>query len=199
MHSAYFDDYQRWTDETVTGNLRTIVGTPSELGYLCLGLVSEAREYFDAMYASDRMKEAGDIFWYSARICNHFNIEFSEIIKWAKVNYVSGKASVATAPLHLPAVFRASGLICDMSKKLIRDGRDVDHIVETKSAIMLNLSLIMTSILTDLTRMDEVVLEQEDEDPDYFAKLCMALVEGNKMKLNSRKERGVLGGSGDAR
>lgn len=197
--SSYFNEYQQWTDTTVTGNLLSLVGSPTELSYLVLGLTSEAKEYFSAMYPSDRMKEAGDIFWYSARLCNHFNLKFDEVVRNAKAVYVTGPDAKEHSPLHMPAVFQAVGNISDMVKKIIRDGRKFESQSEERLFILLQLSRILGAIMTDLTCMDDVFCEQSVPDPDYFKKLGMALVEGNKMKLTSRLDRKTLGGSGDER
>lgn len=198
MERDYFDAYQAWTEETVVEKMQSLIGSPTELSYLTLGLVSEVREYFDELYLSDRMKEGGDILWYIARLCNHFNLRFHDVLRTAQLNYVGGNAAPIMHNVHLPVVFQCCGLISDITKKIIRDGEPAD-VALTNAAMLTNFSRIVSAITTDLTARDEAISEDMYADPDYFRKLCMALCEGNKMKLLSRKSRNVLGGSGNDR
>ncbi len=55
--------------------------TTTELMYLFCGLLGEEQEWYDSVYD---IKEAGDVLWYVASICNFFNVSFADYMILAK-------------------------------------------------------------------------------------------------------------------
>jgi NTP pyrophosphatase (non-canonical NTP hydrolase) len=79
-------------------------GTLTELLYLFCGLLGEEQEWYESNYD---IKEAGDVFWYTAQICSFFGISFANFM-------------IYTKPEQFP-----KPNVHEAMKKYIRDGKPV--------------------------------------------------------------------------
>jgi NTP pyrophosphatase (non-canonical NTP hydrolase) len=92
----------------------------------------------------------------------------------------SGKGTLPALTYCALGLVGEAGEVADKAKKLIRDG----DTAERRTAVLQELS----DVCWYIARLaDEMGMDLE------------ALMDYNKQKLESRKERGVLGGSGDNR
>lgn len=152
--------------------------------YTLLGLIGELSEMEMATHKTmvcDReeankakavlVKEIGDVFWYLSQFTMEMGIPFSNID--SKIEWKIGSFK----PTY------SCGAICELIKKTIRD--NFGNITpQTKEKVLFELRHIY-SYLIWFCRIHEV-------DPNH-------VMEENIKKLTSRKDRGVLGGSGDER
>ena len=152
--------------------------------YTILGLIGELTELKECANSStddfelsekDKVKivkELGDCFWYLSQLTMELGIPFSQIESDKECWKIGNYGP------HYNC-----GLICEMVKKSIRDNcGNVTPIVKDK--ILKELRIIYSHLLW-FCRIYEI-------DPNV-------VMEENIKKLFSRKERGVLGGSGNDR
>ena len=151
--------------------------------YTVLGLVGELTELKEcANNATDDfelteenrervIKELGDCFWYLSQFTMELGIPFSQI-----------DSTESWKPGHY-GPHHSCGIICELVKKVIRDncGNITPNI---KEKILKELRIIYSHLVW--------FCDIYDIDPNHVMKK-------NIEKLFSRKERGVLGGSGNDR
>lgn len=152
--------------------------------YTLLGLIGELTELketanevsddfvTDAKGKEKIVKELGDCFWYLSQFTMELGIPFSQI------ENINQSWKVGSYGPHYNC-----GLICEMIKKSIRDnGGNITSI--TKDKVLKELRIIYSHLLW-FCQIYEI-------DTEY-------VMEENIKKLFSRKDRGVLGGSGNDR
>lgn len=150
--------------------------------YTLLGLIGELTELKEAAnnLTSDfdiddkgktiLIKEVGDCFWYLSQFTMELGIPFSQID--------GGKWDAGTYGPHYNC-----GIICELVKKSIRDnGGNITS--QIKEKILLNLRTIYSNLIW--------FCNIYSIDPFF-------VMEENIKKLFSRRDRGVLGGSGNDR
>ena len=144
--------------------------------YPTLGLVNEIGEiqekYDDPekYKVEDTLQEMGDVLWYIAALCTDLGITMS---------FLENKEEF----YELDSMFFEASMIAGIVKKWLRDSNRTFS-VEKIFEIQTHLSKIYTALQT------------------YCLDIQFSIEEVFKMnieKLNSRKERGVLTGSGDHR
>ncbi len=186
------NEYQIWTRSTA------IYPKEIEKTYLVLGLMSEAVEVlqlmsFDVIQGdtgrwlpsskNDLEKEAGDLCWYLARICDSFDITFDKPVAFA-IDYLERTAVKSRNPkADVDCIVQYSGELCGITKKVLRDSQG-----EWQAEAIAKVLPLMHLILMNLCR----VLHTYNSNLETVLQL-------NHAKLMDRKERGVLSGSGDNR
>lgn len=143
--------------------------------YLTLGLCGEIAELME-MEEDDIdptpekiLAENGDVLWYVASLADEYGIELDE-------SYVSALDSTLG---ESAGMMMHAGLIANKVKKLIRDGTPID-----REFLDLHLTQIIAQVQDCVQRYDATL--------EWVA-------EENIKKLESRKLRGVIAGSGDKR
>ena len=89
-----FETYKEWTRETAVYPVgkTTVNGTEIDLEeqYLVMGLANEVGEFLgkckkqmrgDGVTMDDKVGELGDIFWYLARLVDHYDLTHQEILQ----------------------------------------------------------------------------------------------------------------------
>jgi NTP pyrophosphatase (non-canonical NTP hydrolase) len=143
--------------------------------YPTLGLINEVGEFLEKYFESDNYKtddiihEIGDILWYLAALCSDLDITLSSL--YSEDFY------------ELNILYFEASMVAGIIKKWMRDSERVFS-VEKMFELKAHLSKIFLSLHTYLI------------DIDYHLEEVFRL---NIEKLNSRKERGVIQGSGDHR
>lgn len=150
-----------------------ILGLQNEIGEL-VSVVNNIDAYKDKDGELAIKKETGDVFWYLAEVCTTLNLSLQAI--------VDTDSSYTFVPPGLSLLLHASEL-SGIAKKAIRDNKGeitqvtLSKIQEVLIAITKNLVAMMRDYNIDVTEVLQMNLD----------------------KLQSRKERGVLTGSGDNR
>lgn len=167
------DEYKKLTRKTVE--------YPEEIAfdYLTDGLNGEEGELVGKIYSfesiegnpeEEKLLEAGDILWYTTRLCDELDYSISEVYDGSLNNLENEKDMVAKIDYECAK-------LSELSKKKKRDGKSLDNIDK-------NLGLIFESINTFVTHLGY--------DINYLA-------EKNINKLLDRKERDKIKGDGDHR
>ena len=190
--ATFLNKYQSLANQTAVYPGR--MGDPIEtamagLFYVSLGLSGEIGELQEKIICGDSedliKKEFGDVYWYLSQVCMELGTPMSFLLK-TKIDYkklrsmTSSEAIIERSLLSLSVL---SGRICEILKKALRDNNGhlapgkKDEIIEALAKILHNL----------LGTCGMLNMEAED------------IMNGNIEKLFSRKERGLLGGSGDNR
>jgi NTP pyrophosphatase (non-canonical NTP hydrolase) len=175
------DEYQAFTKSTAVYPQHTLaIG----LSYVTLGLIDELGELFSAVDSgkdSDIIAEAGDVCWYTARICDHLDMQMSSIFN-SNITY-DGAASLHDA-VTKAMVYAA--IAAGRVKKIIRDG----HLWNDEQRAKVE-RMIFDALRGMVSCVGVVVRFADSNFIDVMKK--------NMDKLSSRKERGVLQGDGDNR
>lgn len=171
---AWLDDYQTWTATTA------IYPKDNELAYLALGLSDELAEYLERVIFGNgdyqaETKEAGDVLWYCARLLAYCGETLSESKVATEKHMADQEPWVFDDVGVTDFMILQAGQIAGIAKKVLRDGEKPD----TKQRIADKVGNILYAL-------DEV-------------QMLPVVVKSNRDKLDSRKDRGVLGGSGDNR
>lgn len=177
---ATWDTYQQQALTTA------IYPLSRELDYTILGLCSEVGEIGEAYDNGfvegnfDNLRtEIGDNFWYCAAIADALKLPLSYVATFkAEVVGASGDENE-----HIRAIVTEVSKMAGVLKKSIRDN---DGYLSSASQDKIVYSLFRTLWLLDLLC-------------DKFNTSRHAVMSKNLDKLASRKQRGVLGGSGDVR
>lgn len=175
------DDYQRFTPTTA------IYPKEFALPYLGLGMCDEAVELDEAVaqtmstVASTRglrlaiLKELGDVYWYLAQLLLIKEITLGDMYAaalQADANFEGSRDGVGRYIMHV------TGKIAGKIKKELRDGKDCrDFLIETVPLLVRALDAMGAGIDAHITEV----------------------VSANRVKLEDRRERNVLQGSGDNR
>lgn len=190
-------EYQEWT-RTVA-----IYNPEIECDYLILGLADEARELAEVIQfrnipgiAGDWVpssydelwKEAGDVCWFVARLCDlnwlgllHYS--FEDVTDFA-IDFLQRSHLTTRKPQEdLQIILKLSCELCGLHAKAVRDNsgywdeQKVSKVLPILRLIMINLIRVLHTYGSNLG----------------------TILEMNHQKLESRKQRNVLSGSGDDR
>lgn len=156
-------------------------GSAAALAYVSLGLGGECSEVVEKALAGDNAglaKELGDVAWYLARM--HSELGLSWPVWSEPVNWVTPNLDVVSAVCGQVVV---AGRVQEVIKKLMRD--DDGSMTSERRALL-------EDRLTALVGAWLKVHASYGLDPHDT-------VAANAAKLASRKDRGVLQGSGDNR
>lgn len=153
------------------------------LDYTVLGLLSEVGELAEAWLdnkktLADVAAEAGDCYWYCAAIASTLQVALEDVVRFS----MGGRMYLATTNL-IHALTASSGNLAGLVKKAIRD--DDGHFSSERREKAIHL-------------LGQTVL-QLDELCEAQGTTRWAVMNDNLDKLASRKQRGVLAGSGDNR
>jgi NTP pyrophosphatase (non-canonical NTP hydrolase) len=180
-----FEEYIRFTDSTA------IYSKEHALDYTTMGLTGEMAEFVDHIShygASDRSqnakKEAGDIYWYFARLLKHIGLEytiFADSYQKRLYNVRLGGNISSSSPSEFMV---QCGKLCNKMKKIIRD--DNGFVRSSKREVIAD---FLINLMVDFTVHLESVLDISFTE----------VLDLNQNKLTDRKSRGVIGGSGDNR
>lgn len=186
-----FNEYQAWTATTAIYP-QEISGLPIAPYYLTLGLVDEVRELSElfafrvqpksadwVVDTGNLIKEAGDICWFVAQLLATIDMNFSDAVELAGSNLVSVRNMQRTLTHMSTEVAQVAGCY---SKALRDNGGRLE--CPTQLRIYAHV-LKLLSILISLLNKEGIDLQD--------------VLEHNKVKLKSRKERSQLQGSGDNR
>jgi len=195
MDMIAFRQYAAFTATTA------IYPTQIEAEYLALGICSEVAEclelieegtvaFTSMLFSKTLAKEIGDVQWYVARICAHFDFDYATVVQNALLN--SGVVCRSLDAI-LNRMSVQAGLIAGKVKKQLRDGHSWNGAQREE---------VRRTILTYLTKL----IQLTKHVCDWFAlsgyhefNSYEKLLAGNTAKLSDRKDRGVLAGSGDNR
>lgn len=178
MNKEFMDLYQKWTDCVATypkDDKRPV--------YPCMGLMGESGELIDKLKKIIRgddpdeegiKKEIGDVLWYVARFCEDSGLKMSDYWGIRTVRSYFGENQ---------NFFLSTGLMKHVSKLCDRAWLESD----TNQYLSI-ISECIGGILGVLTRLCE--------NFDYTIEDAMR---NNMDKLESRKKRGTIQGSGDER
>lgn len=180
-------------NEYQTGAVATAI-YPGELSYPTIGLCGEIGELIEALDESvDDLtyrqkakhyrrirREIGDVIWYVANVANDCGLTLEEVIGSVGFPISSELWSVDGLIREFP---KATGKVAENVKKAIRDNAGL-LTVERRDSVRTALNYVVT-LLSRTCNLYGVTLEE-----------CAIL---NNVKLNSRKDRGVLKGDGDDR
>lgn len=165
-------DYQKAALSTA------IFPTEKAFEYLTLGLVGEVAELLaeetHPMTALDAtMKELGDVLWYAVVLRHHVVGLYGEEYSVDNIPYTDDYSDAVVV------MSTSAGLIANKAKKVIRDGRafDPDWV---------------DSMITKILSACKTTAEEYDASIEE-------IMQANIDKLASRKERGMIQGSGDHR
>lgn len=204
------NEYQLQTRETAIYP-EALTGSIGAITYVTLGLLDEMGEVLSCLTAGDSpidlrtsglsdqelhnhfLAEVGDVTWYLARLADEMSLELGNLLRdgdveaftkwpWPKREDPRWVREIQTLVHILPPV---AGFV----KKAIRDGHGI---LELKAfeGIKQSLESALFAVAVTLTYFGQ----EKEVEVDLEKVLDM-----NLEKLFSRKERGVLGGSGDNR
>lgn len=164
-------DYQNWTRSTAIYPAAGS-GDVAELMYLALGLAGEVGELTQLQVREhpELLKELGDVAWYVARLASALNLTLSEPQPAVSTEFTAQCLTLA----HL------AGMICNSVKKLYRDGDNPQLRAKIQAPLLEIVAQLATLAIDSHSILTNVLAQNHD-------------------KLESRKRRDQLGGSGDHR
>ena len=152
--------------------------------YTTLGLVDEVYEFYESIGSGDEAKELGDVCWYIACLSKEVGISMEDIeILVGELKEQASYYSIFDATEQMKS---AASKICGLMKKYVRDEQFWTYrpSPSKKAKVQVEMAYIVLSI--------HYICEHIGMSWPEVAKL-------NIKKLQSRKDRGVLQGSGDDR
>lgn len=173
---------QEYSEKAITTAIYPNQG--NNLPYTILGLIEETLEFNEVYEGSipteedlkvRLVKEAGDVYWYINATCSELGLNFETV---ANVEFL-----IDNLDGHPEDILSQILVLSGKTKKYIRDDNGVIA-YDKKCAIETAMKNILVYIIFYLEEFD-ITVEQ--------------IMQTNIDKLFSRKERGVLGGSGDNR
>ena len=179
-------DWNKYQAEALT---TAVYPLERELDYTILGLCSEVAEVAELAYQLDEdtsipdwqasMKsELGDVAWYAAAVADALSVPLQQIADMRAATVEDTSALKA-----LLALVAASGALAGLLKKSIRDeGGHLSATCEYRMKVEVERVLLL---LAQLCRGHHLTLE--------------GVTQANLNKLADRKQRDMLGGSGDRR
>lgn len=186
MNSAILvalDEYQHATQEFA------VYPSDQAIQYLCLGLIDESAELFEASVMAgstadptDLIAELGDVCWYAAQLALRLDLKLSEVI----VSHRDFVRPMATLVEAASFILLKSAEVAGPVKKMMRGDKPIEQalgVVKVKAGESIaQIMLMIDSLAVALGRRSA---------------LSVAMV--NIEKLRSRAARGVIKGSGDSR
>lgn len=193
------DEYQTFTNTTAVYPREFVPGTAAGNIYLALGLADEAGELCEkiSVFTSqvsyihekplrkitkqDILDEMGDVMWYAARLADDNGRKLSQMIHNAPPY-----AGIATLDGIAMFICAKAGYVAGRTKKRLRDIDKMDEgeLQENFAAQFIAIGEIF-SALGVMGR--------------FFGSQLHEIMEMNRIKLSSRKQRGVIQGDGDKR
>lgn len=192
MGDITLSDYQKRTGETA------VYPKGKEVEYLALGLVNEIGEALEKIHAIGHIREVGDedkraavvsevgdCFWYLSQLFNFFGFSLSEAKNYFDdvfPDFANKKIlSSLHADMELSYSFIPAAAFQGLIKKYIRDNKTFEELKESSedrlSAIAIKLFIVCC----------------------YIGATPYEVCYANYKKLQDRKDRGVIKGSGDNR
>lgn len=179
-------DWNKYQAEALT---TAIYPLERELDYTILGLCSEVAEVADIAvpnltglsdpeWKTEMKSEVGDCFWYAAAIADAMKVPLQEVWEVRPYDHEGYSHDSITVDLVVQA-----GLMAGLLKKAIRD--DAGVLTKERKAIMLR------TLGTVLAELNALCVSIDSS--------AHAVTQANLNKLSDRKQRGVLGGSGNVR
>lgn len=156
--------------------------------YVLLGIIGEVGELDDALNADsaiDVKKEAGDVYWYLAAWASETNQKLGALIPTYFEEDRQNKSGLNVSSI-MKGMNKASRRMAELGKKYLRD-QHPKPIGEYKHYAELN--QIVTKIALGLIWISNNMLQEP----------ISVVLDYNIEKLQSRKDRGKLSGSGDNR
>lgn len=185
-----YADYSAFTETTAI--------YPNQIAaeYLALGLCSEAAECVELLqtktlhvFTRDLGPEVGDCQWYTTRLARLYDFTLTELVNDALIRPI-GSNDIETL---LSKITVQAGLIAGKVKKQLRDGAKWTGEEREEARKYIRERLVETIRLSS-----NVALWLHAKGViDYGS--YPNLLRRNREKLNGRRERGTLGGSGDNR
>ena len=165
------EHYQDWTRSTAIYPAAG-TGEVAELMYLALGLAGEVGELtqLQSRQHPELLKELGDVAWYVARLASALNLTLSEPQPAVSTDFATQCLNLA----HL------AGMICNSVKKLYRDGDNPELRAKIQPPLLEIVSQLAVLAMDSRSVLADVLAQNHD-------------------KLESRKSRNQLSGSGDHR
>lgn len=164
-----FREYTKFTDTTAV-----YPNPDTDLTYPTLGLVDEVAELYTATH-DNVVKELGDVCYYLARLNRALNINLVSVID------SSNKKANLTEYELVELMVVDAGYIAGRLKKYIRGDYDRSELLNSVYPYIVG----MLSTMGAVAKLFNLTIEE--------------VMQINKDKLTSRKERGVLKGDGDNR
>ena len=166
------------------------------IDYLTHGLTSEAGEVAGTVLDqsatfADLMKEVGDCQWYVARQCHHLRIDFEELVTTANLLVDNTEARYIPNQCIL-LMCKEAGEVAGRVKKSLRDGAawEPSHHQDNDARIEHHLISFVIATMHLINSVNMIA----GTAYSYHQVLTI-----NRDKLQSRKDRAVLGGDGDKR
>lgn len=186
MNSAMLialDEYQNATQEFA------VYPSDQAIQYLCLGLVDESSELFEAAVmagstadSGDLIDELGDVCWYSAQLALRLGLRLSEMIAERR-DFVQPLATLSDAASF---IMLKSAEIAGPVKKMMRGDKPLEQslcaVKARASESIAQIMMVIDSLAVALGR-----------------KSVISIALANLEKLRSRAQRGVIKGSGGSR
>lgn len=155
------------------------LGIGGEVGELCEKL--SQLNWASREGRGSARKEAGDVLWYIAATANDAGLKMEDLSSWDTFEQLGEYTFSST--ISIGRLAGRAGAICELAKKCIRDyGRVLTD--EYRGKVKDALSLLLFDLAAICHSYGISIAEAAEE---------------NLAKLQSRKDRGVLGGSGDNR
>lgn len=175
--------FKEYSDAALTTRIYPNVG--NNYPYVLFGLIGETGELFEKFdILSDQellIKEVGDVMWYLAGTYDEMKIDIAGAEKNINIkfspNVKSGKQYL------LNQIMVHNGKLFETVKKAIRDNNGV--IDEARKEKIKNALDTLVAYVTEICHVYDVSVFE--------------VMQANIDKLQGRKERGTLGGSGDVR
>lgn len=169
--------------------------------YLGLGLCSEAAECVEIVLchnpnfntqqiANAIGPELADCAWYTARLAHTYNLEFAAIVNDAKLAY---RPNIKSLEDLLSEITVQAGLIAGKIKKQLRDGASWNG--EQREEVRQDIRARLVKIVMLSMQITDWMYANYGTEYNSYDKLLKM----NRKKLEGRKDRGTLSGSGDAR
>jgi hypothetical protein len=193
QYSITFEQYEAFCASTAV--YRADIAEP----YLVLGLCGEIGELIEKYhtigpidFAEQLMLELGDAQWYAARLCSGYRLDFGKLARAAieAADRISYHGSRGT----LERLACSAGKIADRVKKRLRDGANWQEGSPELDAMVRVVRSMLIQFLTESILFIRYVNSTRGVRYSYHRVLTM-----NRDKLQSRKDRGALRGSGDDR
>lgn len=195
-YSITFEQYEAFCASTAV--YRPEIAEP----YLALGLNGEVGELIEKLHANgmnlaeELMYELGDSQWYAVRLCTGYRFDFEAMIREASACKIEdNNFRSIRPPLDRAAnMAMAAGKIADKIKKRLRDGEHWgEHSPELQKMVAQVRAYLVLFFASSLAFIEAINLEHRTKY-SYHRVLTM-----NRNKLQSRKDRGTLHGTGDHR
>ena len=169
----------------------------SKLLYPLFGLCGESGEILEKMMSTKidfswtqfkelMIKEAGDVTWYVAEVCTVLKIDMNTVCLVEGEDNGSLDFLSAASAVVLPVT-----KLLEKMKKLFRDGeaKITDELIINNPDTIAMITKYLSEVMTNLDTFVKIFLSSTIKE------VCEVNIE----KLLSRKQRGVISGSGDNR